>query len=222
MLSRDEARRFYDRFGARQDRQGWYEDPPLRELIARAELASARTVCEFGCGTGRFAEAILERHLPANATYLGVDSSSTMTGLAAERLARFGGRAEVRLTVGEPRVPVADGGADRFLSTYVLDLLADGDVAAVLAEARRVLDPEGLAGIVGLTRGTTPVSRLVSGLWRTVHALMPRAVGGCRPLEVLTHAGAGEWELLHRRVVVAGGIPSEVVILAKPRAGSSS
>ncbi len=146
MLSREDARRFYDRFGAKQDGQGWYEDPPLRALVDHTDLADATAVVEFGCGTGRFAEELLEHHLNARATYLGVDASSTMVDLATDRLARFSGRAEVRLTGGEPRIPVADDGADRFLSTYVLDLLSAEDVAAALAEAARVLAQAGCWG----------------------------------------------------------------------------
>ena len=37
MLSSDEARAFYDRFGARQDSQAFYEDPATRDLIVHAE-----------------------------------------------------------------------------------------------------------------------------------------------------------------------------------------
>ena len=216
MLSRDAAREFYDRFGAKQDRQGHYEDSPLRALIAHTDLGSAEAVFEFGCGTGRFAEEILSAHLPKAATYLGCDLSSTMTALANERLARFADRAEVRLTDGEPRAPIGEASVDRFLSTYVLDLLAPEDIAAVVAEARRVLEPGGLLGVTGLTHGTTVLSRLVSDLWGLVHALRPRIVGGCRPSKVLDHVDPGAWELRRRSVIVAVGIPSEVVVLRRP------
>ena len=37
---------------------------------------------EFGCGTGRLAERLLRDHLPDAATYVAVDSSSTMVSLA--------------------------------------------------------------------------------------------------------------------------------------------
>ncbi len=48
----------YDRFGRRQDPQGWYEDAALERLIALGRLAEARAVCEFGCGTGRLAAGL--------------------------------------------------------------------------------------------------------------------------------------------------------------------
>ena len=52
-LDLEQARAFYDRFGARQDRQAFYEDAFER----------ARGVPEFGCGTGRFAEVLVAERL---------------------------------------------------------------------------------------------------------------------------------------------------------------
>lgn len=63
MLSRAQVKLFYDRLGARQDWQAFYEDPAAEELIAHAEFEKAKLVFEFGCGTGRFAERILAHHL---------------------------------------------------------------------------------------------------------------------------------------------------------------
>jgi hypothetical protein len=54
MLSHEEARAFYDWFGARQDSQRFYEDPALCDLLGHADFGEARSVFEFGCGTGRF------------------------------------------------------------------------------------------------------------------------------------------------------------------------
>lgn len=215
MLSRDAARDFYDRFGAKQDAQGHYEDPPLRHLIAHLELGDARAVCEFGCGTGRFAADLLANHLGPKATYFGCDISSTMIGLAKERLSPFGGRVELQLSDGEPGVPLADASVDRFLSTYVLDLLSAEDIRAVVREAHRVLRPGGLLGVVGLTPGTTLSSRVVSGLWKLIHFAAPGKVGGCRPLQLMKEIDGTGWEVVHHEVVIAARIPSEVVVLRK-------
>ena len=43
------------------------------------------------------------------------------------------------------------GPHDRFVLTYVLDLLSPKDIGPVFAEAHRVLAPGGLPGLVGLT-----------------------------------------------------------------------
>ena len=54
-LSIPEARRFYDRFGAKQDKQVWYEAAALDDLVLHSDLANARSIFELGCGTGRLA-----------------------------------------------------------------------------------------------------------------------------------------------------------------------
>src|SRR5579859_4682314 len=92
MLTRQQAKVFYDRLGAKQDWQAFYEVPVTNNLIAHAALEQAQSVFEFGCGTGAFAERVLSHHLSPRVCYLAVDSSSTMVALARTRLARFGER----------------------------------------------------------------------------------------------------------------------------------
>ena len=214
-LTRADARAFYDRFGSKQDGQAFYEDAAVQDLVAHAEFEQAAVVFEFGCGTGRFAERLLATHLSPTARYVGCDISTTMIGLARTRLTRFGDRAEVRLTDGAPRIEAADAAFDRVVSNYVLDLLAPDDIAGVVAEAHRVLTPEGRLCLTSLTRGTTSVSRIVTWVWTRVHHWRPQLVGGCRPLALRDHLPAQGWRIAHRNVVVAYGIPSEIVIAQK-------
>jgi ubiquinone/menaquinone biosynthesis C-methylase UbiE len=211
-LTRAQARTFYDRFGSKQDGQAFYEDAAVHDLLAHAAFERAEAVFEFGCGTGRFAETLFSRHLPAAARYVGRDVSTTMVDLARQRLARFADRADVRVTDGAPRVEAPDASFDRFVSNYVLDLLTARDIADIVSEARRVLAAEGRLCLVSLTHGATPVSRVVSWLWARVHRLRPQLVGGCRPLALLPFLSEENWRILHHDVVVAYGIPSEVVV----------
>jgi ubiquinone/menaquinone biosynthesis C-methylase UbiE len=222
MLSREQARDFYDRFGAKQDSQKFYEDPAVRVLLAQADLKDAKAVFEFGCGTGRLAEELLSQHLSEDASYVGCDLSTTMVGLARERLARFGARVQVRQTDGAPRIDAPDAAYDRFLSTYVLDLLPEEDMSTVLGEARRVLAPGGRLCLVGLTEGTTLPSRAIIAIWKTLHRVRPAIVGGCRPVELRAFLSDHHWQIDHHSVVVAFGIPSEVLVARKRSAGAAS
>jgi ubiquinone/menaquinone biosynthesis C-methylase UbiE len=212
VLTHDEARRFYDRFGEKQDSQGFYEERALAALVRHLDLDRARAVVELGCGTGRLAESLLRERLPANASYLGLDLSATMVDLARARLAEFAPRAQVRQTDGSPRIEAPDAAFDRFVSTYVLDLLSPGDIGAVLAEAHRLLEPGGLLGLVGLTVGERAAARLVTRLWEQLHRLRPLLVGGCRPLELRAFLSPAEWKVRHREVVAPWAIASEIVV----------
>jgi len=212
MLSIEEARSFYDRFGAKQDQQGFYEDAAVDELCRSAGFREATAVLELGCGTGKLAHRLLEQELGPHARYLGLDLSTTMVRLARERTAAFGARAEIRQTDGSARIDAADGGFDRFVSCYVLDLLSHTDIHSVLAEAHRVLAPGGLLCTAGLTPGRSALSRVVSSTWAWLQARAPHLVGGCRPIEVQALLPPADWEVEHKSVVQAFGVPSEVLV----------
>jgi ubiquinone/menaquinone biosynthesis C-methylase UbiE len=211
-LTSEQARRVYDRIGRAQDWQRFYEDAATPELVAHAGFDTAHAVVELGCGTGRFAAALLARHLPPEATYLGVDLSPRMVALASERLAPWRDRAAVSLVDGDAVMPVSDGAADRFVANYVFDLLGPDDTRAALAGARRVLAPDGLLCTAGITHGDAGVARFVSRAWTDVWTRLPSLVGGCRPIKVVDALDPEHWEVRHRRTVVAWGVTSEVVI----------
>jgi len=214
MLSTEDAKKFYDRFGAKQDRQAFYEDEAIDDLLAHMDLSHASVVYEFGCGTGRFAERILDGGLPDDARYRGVDLSQTMVELATGRLKRFGDRAQIARGDGAPRIDAPDGSVDAVVSNYVLDLLSPDDICAFLSECRRVLKDGGQLGLISLTYGTTPLSRVVMALWRAVFRLRPKTVGGCRPVSLRDYLDEATWQIVHRQVIVAWGIPSETVIVS--------
>ena len=169
---------------------------------------------ELGCGTGRLAENLLARHLPADARYLGADISDTMVTLSQARLRRFGGRAHVlRADAGTP-LPIADGEFDRFLAVYVFDLLGPGDAAAVIAQAWRLLRPGGLLCAVSLAPGQNPAARLISQTWTGIWSRGPGPGRGL-PADRLEPLLDG-WHITHRALVTARALTSEVIVAARP------
>jgi len=217
ILTRQQARDFYDRFGRRQDRQAFYEKVALDRLIELGDFGSAEAIVEFGCGTGKFAQQLMEEYVQGNGTYVGFDLSETMVQLTRKRLVPFGARASVVRTDGRPRVPLPPTSCDRFVSTYVLDLLSNQDISRTLAQAWKVLRPGGLLCLTGLTYGTTLLSRWVVASWLAIHSLRPSLVGGCRPISLTDFLGPASWKVLYSTTVVSWGVPSEVLI-ARPRA----
>jgi ubiquinone/menaquinone biosynthesis C-methylase UbiE len=214
VLSPSQAKRYYDRFGSKQDSQAFYEDPALDDLIAHAGFDRAERVFELGCGTGRLAARLLAEHLPASSSYLGVDLSPTMIDLAGRRLAQFAGRAEAVISEGSMSFPAPDRSADRFVSTYVLDLLSAQDIRAAISEAHRVLKPGGKLCLASLTCGVTLASRMVSTLWSAVFRLRASLVGGCRPIRLEQYLDGRAWSVDYRNVVTPFGVPSEVIVAA--------
>ena len=214
-LTAAEAKAFYDRFGAKQDTQAFYEDRALDPLIAHADFQHAHSVFEFGSGTGRLAARLLGTILPDDCRYLAVDISETMVALARERLRPWRDRAEVILSQGLIPPQCGAGAYDRFVSTYVLDLMGEEAIQAVLADAHRLLGREGLLGLVSLTHGNSFITKLVSSAWTMLHRLNPKLVGGCRPIELRHFIPADRWRLRHREIVSAWGISSEVLVASR-------
>lgn len=211
-LNREELRRFYDRFGRKQDKQGFYEDRALAALIRNSAFADAGSVFEIGCGTGRLAAQLLSDHLPSSARYVGIDLSATMVDLASQCLAPWTGRADVHQTTGDFDFSSYGGPFERIVSTYVFDLLSPADIDAALAGAHAVAAKGGLLCVAGVTEGVGLLSRATSSVWELVHKLKPSIVGGCRPIVLTDFIAERHWRIVHREVVVAATVPSEVII----------
>ena len=181
-------------------------------MLQHGDFAFAESVFEFGCGTGRFALRLFEEYLSNEAVYRGVDVSPKMVRLAQTRLASYSPRAEVILTEGEPPVGEPAESYDRFVSNYVFDLLSHEDIRTVLREAHRILRPNGLLCLSGISSGTGFVSRIVAGVVSWIQSLRPSLVGGCRPVDLLPFLPQSEWQVQHHSKVVAFGISSEVLV----------
>ncbi len=214
-LSHAQARRVYDRIGAKQDSQAFYEDVATDELVRHGAFDRARAVFELGCGTGRFAETLLATHLAADAVYRGTDLSPKMVELAQQRLEQFGARASVALSQGPIRTEETDASFDRFVSNYVLDLLSDEDIRAVVDESHRLLQPGGLLCVASLSHPTEPLSRFIIGVWSALFAINPRLVGGCRPIELSAFVDEARWRIRHRARVAPFGLPSEALVVER-------
>jgi ubiquinone/menaquinone biosynthesis C-methylase UbiE len=110
----------------------------LKHLLAHSDFENASAVFELGCWTGRLAECLFKEYLADNANYVGIDISTTIIRIATRRLRNWRGRATVRQADGTAKLPYGDGAFDRFVATYVLDLLPQPVINHVLSEARRL------------------------------------------------------------------------------------
>jgi ubiquinone/menaquinone biosynthesis C-methylase UbiE len=214
-LTPEQASRVYDRIGRLQDWQAVYEGRAIREVIRLGSFDSAKSVFEFGCGTGAFAAKLLKTSLPAGSRYVGIDVSPRMVRLATSRLKTWAGRAAVRLSDGSPRIHELDSSFDRFVSNYVFDLLAPEYAEAIISEAHRVLSSDGKLCLVSLGCGTSGLSRIATMLWERVWRLKPELVGGCRPVDLCTLLTPGQWSIDHHRKLVFFGLASEVIVASR-------
>ncbi len=212
--SYEEVRRFYNRFGSRQDLQ-FYENRALDELVEHSDFEGASSVLEFGCGTGRLAERLFKEKFSEDCRYIGLDLSPVMVELTKKRLAPWSQRVEVRVTEGRPLLAFQDCVFDRFISTYVVDILGPQDAGLLVSEAWRVLRPEGLISLVSLTQGRRGMARIMAWLWKCIYSVRPLWVGGCRPVRLTDYIDTRIWRMEHHKIITSFGLSSEVLVARK-------
>ncbi len=209
-IDKTQARRFYDAFGRKQDAQAFYEDVAVNKLLEAVDLTRTRHLVEIGCGTGRLAERLLTSVLPRDARYTGIDISDTMIRLARDRVSPFADRARlVRQDASEADIP-AD--ADALISCYVLDILSEADIRALLDRIADATGPPCRLGLVSLTPGDSPMTRAISSAWSLIHRLRPLTVGGCRPLRLAPLIDPARWSIQHHSLTRAFGLCSEIIV----------
>ena len=211
-LTPTQAKKYYDNFGAKQDSQGFYEDKPIGIVEQEALFEQATNVFDFGFATGKRSSDLFKTKLSETCKYTGQDISDTMITLAQEKMEPWKDRPQVRLTDGSTTLPEPDNTFDRFFSTYVLDLLPEQETKNILNEAKRVLEPNGMLCLVGITSGKNIRSKIVSGGWKLIFKLRPSVVGGCRPIDLTKFVLEPDWKILFHKKVTAKMVASEILI----------
>ncbi|MFD2028750.1 class I SAM-dependent methyltransferase [Promicromonospora aerolata] len=117
---------------------GSFARPVWEPLLATAAIGPGTRVLDVGCGTGELLEHLQE----LGARPSGVDPASRMVELARARAVG----AEVRPGDFE-QLPFDDGAFDALLAVNALQFA--GDQERALAEAHRVLAPDGVVGLAG-------------------------------------------------------------------------
>ncbi len=205
----------YDRIGPLADSAAFYVDPALNRLTELASLRDARRVVEVGGGTGRYAERLLQSVLPADAQYIDLEPSRRMRELAQVRLAQWRARARIQC-LDDPLPEDWLGGIDRYVATYVLNVLtSEGAIRERLEHAHRVIADNGLLCLVNQTYGRSGAERLIGEFWLCVYDVKPAILGNCRLLEAQQYLDGTRWHVRSREVVCRFGFCSEVLVAVK-------
>ena len=156
---------------------------PLHDLgvaraVQRALGAGPESVLDVGIGPGR-GVALLSGN---GRRVVGVDVSRRMLRLADEHITAE--RARASLTRANAlALPFRSASFDAVVSTYLLDVLTDAEVARALSELVRVLSPGGR-----LVLGTMALpNKLAQRVWMAAYHALPELVGHSRPADPHPH-----------------------------------
>jgi ubiquinone/menaquinone biosynthesis C-methylase UbiE len=134
------------------------------EVAKLVKASGAKKVLDFGCGPGSFL-AVLGEAVPG-VEAIGVDIASPQIEFAGKNIAaKFPGNIKFQLLSGE-RLPFPDASFDAVTCIEVIEHIHPFLAAKILAEARRVLKPDGIFVL------TTPNYR---SFWPLIEWLLERA-----------------------------------------------
>lgn len=177
--------------------------PEMAPLLAEADLEPGQVVVDYGCGPGGLALELARRTGPSGHVHC-VDLNADFVRMARQALADAGFAAFTTVHhVTDDRIPLGDARVDRLVCKNVMEYVPD--VAATLAEFRRVVRPGGIAHIIDSDWGMLVVEPLgptklrelidaASSAFRTphigriLHSEMKRA--GFSDVSVAIRAGA--------------------------------
>ncbi|GMR18298.1 MAG: hypothetical protein BMS9Abin33_0704 [Gammaproteobacteria bacterium] len=135
-----------------------------------------------------------------------------MVAITRGRLQPWADRTSIMVSTGRVELDYGDASFDRFISTYVVDLLSDEEALMLIEEAYRVLRPDGLLCLVSITPGVTWLSGFVMRTWQLINKLHPMLTGGCRPVRLPRFIPDEKWDTEHHQVLTRYGVAIEVVI----------
>ena len=203
-FSLDQARRYYDLWGARYDWFTFYEARSKSCALGKLLLEPGLWVLNVGIGTGK-EHTIIQQGIAPDGKAFGLDISRRMLSVAEQRTKAPLCEADAG------HLPFADGSFDRLFCAYVLDLVSVNQVPFWLMEFRRVLRAGGRMVTVNLTEGVNWPSRSFVWIWKLAYSISPVTCGGCQPLLIADLIREAGFLDIQREVVVQLGIPSEVI-----------
>jgi ubiquinone/menaquinone biosynthesis C-methylase UbiE len=191
-------RAFYDRIAAAYDLMADASEKPARQGGLKAlELKPGHKVLEIGFGTGNEIIDLADLVGPSGLV-AGIDISTGMLDVTRKKLVVHAVKTPLDLRVGDARqLPWPDDTFDAVYTSFTLELFPAADIAAVLAEAKRVLKPGGKVGVVSMATvkpGEKPSVLERAYVW--MHRHFPHLVD-CRPIETGAVVSAAGFKIVN-------------------------
>jgi len=204
---------FYDRIAHAYDFIADANEHTARERgEAALNLQPGERVLEIGFGTGN-SLIDLAKAVGDTGSVAGVDVSPKMRDVAAGKVAEAQLGTQVELLVGDARkLPFPDDSFQAAFTSFTLELFEPDDIAKVLAEVKRVLEPGGRLGVVSMA--VVPAGEQESTLERTykwMHQHFPHIVD-CHPIDVDTVLKEAGYSVAHSDRMDIWTMPVGIVV----------
>ncbi|MCA9184808.1 MAG: methyltransferase domain-containing protein [Pirellulaceae bacterium] len=207
------TQQFYDRISHVYDLIADGGEHQARERgLELLNVQSGESVLEIGYGTGHTLVQLASAVGDEGRVY-GIDISSGMRDVSANRLSEAGMTDRVDLRVGEvPPLPLDAGMFDVVTMSFTLELFPLDTIPFVLAECRRVLKTGGRIGIVSMASVEPGENESVlerSYLW--MHTHFPHIVD-CQPIPLEKLVGDAGFAVAQRERMSLFTMPVAIVV----------
>jgi len=187
-FSEEEAQKKFDRVSSAYFWiMGFLEIKPNNRALQMAEIKHGEKVLDIGFGTGWVLERLVHLVGTDHITH-GLDYSAGMKQVALENLRKKNLEHTVELvTANIKQMPYPNNTFDVVFVSFVIDLLAQKDIALALAEIKRVLKPGGRVIIVSMTKQGSGIYRVMRKLYEWMYYKWPTILGyrtSCRPIYI--------------------------------------
>ena len=143
--------------------------------------AAGEKILEIGFGTGHILVR-LAQSVGANGKIYGIDLSEEMLAIAKRNLKKSRLASRTELTCGDAvNLPYGDGSMDGIFMSFSLELFDTGEIPQVLAECKRVLQPDGRIVVVGMSKEGGQDLMVKAFEW--THRHLPNFLD-CRPIYI--------------------------------------
>jgi demethylmenaquinone methyltransferase/2-methoxy-6-polyprenyl-1,4-benzoquinol methylase len=185
-----------------------------QRALEQANIQPGKAVLEVAVGPGlTFVE--LAKRVGHSTTLYGIDLASGMLQLTAQRMRSNGFHNFDLKEADSRRLPFEDNRFDVVYNGYMLDLIPEADIPAILAEFKRVLKPGGRLVLLNMSKANQSLT-LREVLYQKLPAkLTLYLMGGCRPVFVEQPVRNLGFQAVSQ-TFWGGRAPSELVMATKP------
>jgi ubiquinone/menaquinone biosynthesis C-methylase UbiE len=209
-VSQDEIGPVYDKLSGIYDIWGRLTESRARSrAIELAAIEDGQNILEVAVGTGLAFCEIVKRN--PHGHNVGIDLSNGMLDKARKRLSKLAGAHYVLRTGTAFDVPMENESVDLLVNNYMFDLIPYADMDKVLKEFERVLKKGGRLILVNMTEGERPGSNL----YDFIYTLSPKAMGGCRGVQLTEKLKQHGFTVEAREYYQQMLFPSEVIAAHK-------
>ena len=215
LRSRQQAQRSYDRLAPVYDVLAGPFERRARQTGRRLlDVARGERILEIGCGTGADLVALAATTGPTGRC-VGLDLSAGMLQRTRRRVDRWGVSDRTALVQADAvRLPLAPRCFDVVYLSFTLELFDTDELAAVLHECRRVLEPTGRIGVVSLALTDDPP--LMTRLYVRARRWLPWLLD-CRPIRANGLVRRAGFTVLAWERASVWDLPVDVVVATPDR-----